>query len=64
MMSPICKISKIQQTKEANSYKNKTKQKKKQTHEEQTHGNQWGMGLEDRVNIGEKSKRHKLLSIK
>jgi len=28
MMSPICKISKIQQTKEANSYKNKTKQKR------------------------------------
>ena len=41
MMSPICKISKIQQTKEENSYK-KTKQKKNQTHREQTHGNQWG----------------------
>ena len=30
MMSPICKISKIQQTKEANSYKNETKQNKKE----------------------------------
>ena len=41
MMSPICKISKIQQTKEANSYqKKKKKKKKKQTHKEQTHGNQ------------------------
>ena len=37
MMSPICKISKIQQTKEANSYQ---KKKNKQTHKEQTHGNQ------------------------
>ena len=39
MMSHICKISKIQQTKEANSYQKK-KKKKKQTHKEQTHGNQ------------------------
>ena len=30
MMSPICKISKIQQTKEANSYTNETKQNKKE----------------------------------
>ena len=54
MMLPICKISKIQQTKEANSYQKKKKKKRKQTHKEQTHGNQWGIGLEDRVNIGVK----------
>ena len=40
MMSPIYKISKIHQTKDAKSYQKK--KKKKHTHREQTRGNQWG----------------------